>query len=391
MKKQSVVVVFVFFLFLLPFSLGNAEADSANPTWTIQTVQQGQTAWLSLALDANDFPCIGNGDIYATWNGSNWTTQFIDSSRSFYGDSFLVLDVQGIPHVCCSSSSGLKYAILNGSTWVIQTVDLDGIYPSLVLDKAGNPHVSYQDRENLLLKYAVWNGSEWSIEVIDSTDIADSSCIALDSMGYPHICYSGGVNGTLRHAFWNGSAWVVEDVVSERAWSISLKVDAQDNLHLCYTVSGDQRGLKYAILSSSEWVVQMVDPAGWAASLALDKSGVPCIAYEDTSFDVKFTKLGSLGWSTQSIDKYDSTSGMRNGYISIVLDSNGNPHICYGNSNGTCYATTILPKITAIPTEAPNEWLSLDTSGLIAGVSVSAVIVVLAVIALWQKKLKTGS
>jgi hypothetical protein len=364
MQKLTVSIIVLAFLLFSLLSSTSAQVSTLN--WTIQTAQQGNTRWLSFALDANDNPCIGSGNSYVTWNGSDWVTEVIDPSGWGYSSS-LVVDLQGDPHVCYGSDSGLKYASLIDSEWVMQTVDLEGGYPSLVLDKAGNPHISYQDRENLLLKYAVWTGSGWSIESIDSTDIADSSCIALDSNDTPHICYSGGYNGTLRHAFWNSSAWIIEDVDPERAWSISLKVDAQDNLHLCYTVSGDQRGLKYATLSGSDWVIQMVDPAGWVASLALDSAGNPCVAYEDTSFYVKFTKLGSSGWSTQSIDKYDSTSGMRNGYISIVLDSSENPHVIYLAYGSVKYAFTVLnPVHSTNPTSDCALWTTAGVTIVLA-------------------------
>jgi hypothetical protein len=343
MKKLAVYLAV--FLLLGSSTLVQVSASS----WNIQTVASAFGGWVSFGLDANNNPRIGCGDNYLSWNGSGWSIQKIDlpaDSDDFFRGSSLALDSNGTPHMSYFFASwisyGLKYATWNGSNWVTQIVDSDGDYPSVALDKAGNPHISYQDSENNLLKYAYWNGSDWNIQIVDSNDIADSSSIALDSNGNPHICYDGGSDGTLRHAYWNGTGWSIQDVDLVRAWSICLKIDSNDKLHMCYTVGGNQ-GLKYATLSESKWSIQTVDCDGWVASLALDKNGNPHIAYEDLgSFEVKYVKLTGLGWNTQSIENFSSTTSMSNGQISIALDNAGNPHIIYLGVGGLKYASAVL-------------------------------------------------
>ena len=56
----------------------------------------------------------------------------------------------------------MKYATFDGSTWHVETVDSDGNVGNdacLALDSLGNPHIAYPDETNHTLKYAVWNGS----------------------------------------------------------------------------------------------------------------------------------------------------------------------------------------------------------------------------------------
>ena len=46
---------------------------------------------------------------------------------------------------------GVVYAYYDGCTWTTQTVDPDimqGGYPSIAVDAAGNPHISYQAAPN---------------------------------------------------------------------------------------------------------------------------------------------------------------------------------------------------------------------------------------------------
>jgi RHS repeat-associated protein len=118
----------------------------------------------------------------------------------------LALDSSGNPRISYydSTNGDLKYASWTGSAWNIQTVDSTGNvgqYTSLALDSSGNPHISYYDVTNTNLKYAKWTGSAWSLQTLDSTGTVGLwTSIALDSSGNPRIAYYDSTNANLKYA-----------------------------------------------------------------------------------------------------------------------------------------------------------------------------------------------
>ena len=119
---------------------------------------------------------------------------------------FLALDAAGHPHISYfdNTNDDLKYASWNGSTWDIQTVDSTGNVgrlTSLALDSAGNPHISYFDDSQTALGYAYWDGTTWIVLTVDNmADMGRSSSLAIDTAGHPLISYYDMSEGYLRLA-----------------------------------------------------------------------------------------------------------------------------------------------------------------------------------------------
>ena len=221
--------------------------------WSIQTVDLIilSSGHCSIALDSLEHAHISYNDDnqlnYATWNGSNWkiqvvdgwnangvfTTNYHDDGDGFFGysewngthwliharEGLIVLDdfTAGVGHyssIVVDSNNKpriayiggyLRYAVLNGSTWDIETVDdYSGRYggnscwgPSITLDSNDKGHISYFNTDDGLY-YAIQTDSGWFLQYLDAEGDEYSS-VALDPSGYTHIGYFDRSNDNLKH------------------------------------------------------------------------------------------------------------------------------------------------------------------------------------------------
>ena len=139
-----------------------------------------------------------------------------------------------------------------------------GWYPSLALDDAGQPHVSYGKGDTLYYAHRV--GGAWETETVGALDTGTSArdtSLALDRDGMPRISfgeyrYVSGPSAyevtRLRYARKTAAGWQAELVDSDdntgsqsRGVGLynSLALDAAGRPHISYRDSGNRR-LKYA-------------------------------------------------------------------------------------------------------------------------------------------------
>jgi putative cofactor-binding repeat protein/parallel beta-helix repeat protein len=355
-------------------------ASWSGSEWTIQVVDSLERVNTfasmapSLAIDSSDNPHISyvddeNANLkYASWTGSAWSIQTVDSQGNVGGYISLKLDSFDKPHICYQKMApdfDLKYARWTGSQWETQTVDSAGnvgYFCSLSLDFNGNPRVSYCDTSNInssiaILKFAAWTGSSWNIQVVDSAgDVGRFDSLALDSRGNAHISYYDGMNGHLKYASQIGSAWNIQVVdfegdTGDVGLSTSLALDSEDLPHISYIDRRDS-DLKYAWHNGSSWSVQIVnsdDESCLSPSLALSPEAYPRISYFSTvSMDLKYAAVNATSFPTplmppslspsptpvsqiNGIQVVESAAADVGMYSSLALDSNNNPHIAYFN------------------------------------------------------------
>jgi hypothetical protein len=400
-KLAKASAVFLTLMLFAPLSGGLAQ--TINPTWNKQIVDNG--AYPSLAVDSNGNVHVtyasNTGLKYASWNGLSWSIQPVEKNASYYVYSSLALDSSGNPHISyCSDAStnyGLNYASWTGSAWNIQTVDSTGKIgstSSLTLDSAGNPHISYVGDTGL--KYAIWNGSTWNTLTVDQ--YGTGPALALDSVGNPHISYVywDGTSSVLEYASWTDSTWIVQTVDQNGSSGGHLVLDSTGNPHINYayydsnpyTIPNATTYLKYASWTGSGWSIQTVDTLNVpfsSFSLALDSSGNPHIGYSTTErrianygdIAIKYAFWNGTTWNVQKIDSLG-------GCVSLVLDSNQNPVMCYGDYTNDyagqlqiAYNGNLSFTPTKTGTQVTVEYLYVAIIGLI---------VVLAVLLLQRKR-----
>ena len=137
--------------------------------------------------------------------------------------------------------------------------------------------------------------------------------------------------------------WVTKVVDAYRTFSDMsdryLQVDAAGRLHLAY----GGHHLYYATLDGADWALSTVDAtsnAGRHASLALDPSGAPRIAYTAATGEgeLRYAAWDGGSWYTETI-----TTGIKtflDAHTSITVDAQGWPWIAYAVSAG--YANDLL-------------------------------------------------
>ena len=179
---------------------------------------RGNVWFTSLALDGYGNPYIsfcGTPDVLSTYsfrlfftspNPEGRLTQTVDADQGYVGlYPSLTLDNADRPRISYCAYLDLRYAWRDGTGWHRQTVDAAGDvgwFTSLALDSAGNPRISYFDKTNGDLKYAWHDGTSWYNRTVDSAgDTGWFTSLALDSAGNPCISYYDNTNHDLRFAW----------------------------------------------------------------------------------------------------------------------------------------------------------------------------------------------
>jgi hypothetical protein len=315
-------------------------------TWQDAVVDSESYAgrYTSLALDDSGQPrisyCLHHSlsdltcsDLRYAWlDGTTWLTTTVDNSAFQTGnDTSLALDSSGTPHISYRTNMfdyRLKHAWLSGTTWVSETVDIAGDvgqYSSVALDSSGNPRVAYHaEIPGYNLKYAWLSGTTWMNTTVDeSPSVGYYASLALDSSDDPYVSHC--TAGSFRHlkvAWLSGTTWLSTTVDTEECRYTSLALDDFDRPHVAYSGEG---GLKYAWYNGTTWLSTTVDSNYRYVSLALDDSGVPRISYWDGGQCLKYAWLSATTWLSTTVNCGEEL-GQDN---SLALDASGTPHISY--------------------------------------------------------------
>jgi hypothetical protein len=302
---------------------------------------------------------------------AQFTVTTADSAGDVGEYSSLQLNASGNPVIAYwdRSNANLKLATCTAGcftptpSWQIVTVDASpgnvGIYPSLQLNGAGNPVVTYWDSTNLDLKMATCTAGcasatpTWQIVVVDGsgTIAGETSSLAFDGAGNPVVSYYFGPSSaaSLRMATCTANCasaaptWqivTVDATSTNTGLNSSLRFNAAGNPVIAYR-DFLNRDLRLATCTANcataapTWQLVTVDSAGDVgdnASLALSPAGNPVISYRDaTNNQLKLaTCTAGCATATPTWQLVNVDAGPY--WSSLQLTGAGNPVVSYAGN-----------------------------------------------------------
>jgi len=256
--------------------------------------------------------------------------------------------------IAASLGAALLARSAGAGPWVIETADGTsgaGAYPSLRIDAAGQPHVSYG--APVLLRHAVRIGGTWSYEGtvplvavpvgvyaaeysspagVQLVNIPETA-LALDPSGNPAIASAN--SGDSKYINFNheiGGIWQpVEGIDPGYAGEMpAIAFDPLGRACVAYHAIGYQgvgdAGLFLSTRTGTGWAVDTVDAtpqAGYWPSLAFDPNGDPCVLY-DSGSTLEFARRSSGIWTIEPVDAAGQCAPG-----ALAFDPSGDPHAVY--------------------------------------------------------------
>ncbi len=294
------------------YKIMHAENDGSG--WSTAEVDScaGSYCWdAHMVIDDNDelhvaYSAQGEKLVYQHYDGQDWNGGVVSYSARF-APVGIAVDSNNHPHISYSQTgqwcgNGLRLASYDGSTWTTQSVDSGsnkGCDSSIVIDENDHIYIAYQDRDNSKLKFATNKSGSWLSYSPDASSFGNnmypgySTSLAMDEQGQFHIAHYDSDNEDLRYSTGvpNGQ-WTntIVDASGNTGKNPSIAVDAAGDLHIVYA-SWSSFDLKYATLkpsSSSSWQksnIQTQDMVGDSNAIFID-NGMIHVAYSDDSNDV---------------------------------------------------------------------------------------------------------
>jgi hypothetical protein len=194
--------------------------------------------------------------------------------------------------------------------------------------------------EPRVLLAAAWTSETVVYDQMTAADgaLVGHASVAIDKAGVAHLGYVdqyddpvAGLQTRVRYAYWTGTAWDRQTVDVAGGASATLALDGSGQPRMAYVTTGGE--VRYASWNGSSWDVQTVALlASGPVDLVLAKSGDPRIAYVTAAGQLKFATLKNASWTLATVD-----SGVTGG-LSLALDAGDKPRLSYVAGQSLKYA-----------------------------------------------------
>jgi hypothetical protein len=191
---------------------------------------------------------------------------------------------------------GPALAAASPGNWQVSTVYGDvRYYPfaSVAFDKDNAPHVVFRNNMTRNILHVWQSDGEWTTEKVGPSAGTFTTSIAVGPDGDPSISYGDGIYfGNLMFAVKTAGSWartiVARGSVADAGQFSSLALDRQGIPHIAYNDGQILATLYYATLNTttSKWEFSLIDDdvpytgdAGYSPSLKIDAGGHPYVAY----------------------------------------------------------------------------------------------------------------
>ena len=308
-------------------SCSSSNSNQYHSSWSIETIDAGDSFAPSIAIDSNDRLHISySGDStknlkYATCysscstSSSSWTITTVEAGNYSSGSSnyyemrvsSIGIDSNGVKHIAYhiytrspvsgsstySNSYGVKYAkcssyCTSASSWTNTTIDDKAYSIDLEIDSDDNIHIFYRDGGNK------WNHSKCS-----------SSCLSNSSWSSTQV-----------------------DVPATQFDKYSMAIDLQGNVHVANT-NYNLKQLRYYTISSSgvfhNFSISPDLPSGMKIDgLTGEISGRPNVLMNNTTFTITVSNSGGVNTTTITIEVIDQVPVIAYSPQNLTLTKNQN-------------------------------------------------------------------
>jgi hypothetical protein len=239
-------------------------AKKIEHSWDISTIddpmdEDDSVESSSIAIDSNGNPHVayniqslstGSYLKYAVWNSSSWDVEILGINGHWVS---LALDSNDRPHIAFhdDSESQVCYATKISDSWELTEFDTTtsvGNDPHIAIGSDDYPRIVYRGSSgNCPIKYAIYNGTSWNIETVDEGEQSvDELSFALNDNDIPFIVYGVPSEGLILATIEN-EEWSYTNLGPARVCSVA--VDQLNRAHIAHTYgSDDGEIIKYLLI-----------------------------------------------------------------------------------------------------------------------------------------------